>query len=293
MKKGVVDNSLNVNNLSVNSDIIGANEREDSYVFDLVYNNTSDVDPDYITGDMHTINKLNYALLDAINKDFIPNYKNIQHKIGSLCCFKKPNDYSECFIKPTNGINKELIIENWDGIQHILASLVLQDTTQSIIVKKLNSTSGKNKLKHALWEYNSIFMSLHMLDYIDDTEMRSNIRKTLNRIEEYHQLRRAIANVHGGKFRGLSTIEIRVRNQCARLISNCLLLYNAIILSGLLKNCNEKQPDTKEKIKNISPIAWFHINMNGRYDFRRRVQKIEISEMISILQNELNSEKQN
>jgi len=31
--------------------------------------------------------------------------------------------------------------------------------------------------------------------------------------------------------------------------------------------------------------------MNGRYDFRRRVQKIEIFEMISILQNELNSEK--
>jgi len=115
----------------------------------------------------------------------------------------------------------------------------------------------------------------------------------MNRIEEYHQLRRTIANVHGGKFRELSTIEIRVWNQCARLISNCLLLYNAIILSGLLKNCNEKQPDTKEKIKNISPIAWFHINMNGRYDFRRRVQKIEISEMISILQNELNSEKQN
>jgi len=87
--------------------------------------------------------------------------------------------------------------------------------------------------------------------------------------------------------------EYRVREKHTQNTYCSKLRRTAIILSGLLKNCNEKQPDTKEKIKNISPIAWFHINMNGRYDFRRRIQKIEIFEMISILQNELNSEKQN
>jgi len=125
-----------------------------------------------------------------------------------------------------------------------------------------------------------------MLDYVDSSEMRSNIRKTLNRIEAYHQLRRAIAKVHGGKFRGASTIEMKIWNQCARLISNCIILYNAIILSGLIKNTQSDDIEIlRQTLMFISPVSWIHINMNGRYDFRRRGMSVDILEMVNVLQN--------
>jgi TnpA family transposase len=111
----------------------------------------------------------------------------------------------------------------------------MQEATQSTIVKKLSSHARNSKTKRALWEYNNIFMSLYILDFIEDPVLRSSIRRALNRIEAYHQLRRTIAKVHGGKFRGTTALENEVWNQCARLVANCIILYNTLMLSSLIE----------------------------------------------------------
>lgn len=64
--------------------------------------------------------------------------------------------------------------------------------------------------------------------------LRRNVRKALNRGEAGHQLRRAIACTHAGRFRSESQHEQEVGNECARLVGNAALYCQALILSGAL-----------------------------------------------------------
>lgn len=75
-----------------------------------------------------------------------------------------------------------------------------------------------------------------MLDYINDEGMRKTIYRSLNRGESYHQLRSAIANICSRKLAGKTEIELTINNEYARLLANCMIFYNASLLSGLYEH---------------------------------------------------------
>jgi Tn3 transposase DDE domain len=100
--------------------------------------------------------------------------------------------------------------------------------------------------------------------------LERNVHRSQNRIESYHQLRSALAQIGGKKeLTGRTDIEIEISNQCARLIANAIIYYNSAILSRLLTKY-EASGSTKALtlIKKISPAAWRHIHLNGHYTFR-------------------------
>ncbi|WP_202881877.1 Tn3 family transposase [Clostridium estertheticum] len=57
---------------------------------------------------------------------------------------------------------------------------------------------------------------------------------------------------------------IQFSGECSRSLSNCIIYYNASILSNMLdyRESNGKDLDV---LKHISPVAWQHINLYGRY----------------------------
>lgn len=290
LKQGIVAYTLQTNHIPINTQVIGANEHESHFLFDILSNNTSEIDPDLVTGDMHSINCLNYAILDAINKLFVPNFNDAQSEI--ISSLKPLKTYEKYFIKPTKFINAELIKSEWDNIQRIFVSLVLQETNQSTIVRKLSSSKSNNKIKKALSEYNEIFKSLHLLDFIDDSLLRAYIRKTLNRTEGYHQLRRTISKVGSGQFKNQSTSENEIWNHCSRLIANCIIYYNAVLLNKTLELLVAENVTTLiDNIKLISPVVWQHINMTGKYEFTKQKAVIDIEKMAKQLQKTLKEEK--
>ena len=79
--------------------------------------------------------------------------------------------------------------------------------------------------------------------------------------KDYHQLRRAVSFASFGKLRFKTEYEQDLWSECSRLIANCIIFYNASLLSRLLEH-QEKSGDTQgaEAVKKISPIAWQHIN---------------------------------
>jgi hypothetical protein len=70
-------------------------------------------------------------------------------------------------LRPIRKLNTELIIAEWSNLLRIFVSLALKTTTQSIIVRTLNSYARRNKTQQALWEYDNISRSLYLLKYID------------------------------------------------------------------------------------------------------------------------------
>jgi hypothetical protein len=38
-----------------------------------------------------------------------------------------------------------------------------------------------------------------------------------------------------------------------------------------------------ERLKQVSPVAWKHLNLHGRYEFRKRKEQININDIIQEL----------
>lgn len=288
LKKGIVSYTLVANHIPVNAKIIGANEHESHYVFDILFNNTSDIQPKIHSTDNHGINQVNFALLHAFGYKFAPRYKDFKQKAkANLYCMKPIDNYEDYFLKPIRKINTKIIKDEWDNIQRILVSLALKETTQSIIIKKLSSYKRKNKTKKALWEFDNIIKSIHILDYIDDLPFRRNIQKAVNRTEAYHGLKRAIRFAHGGGFKVKTELEQQIWDDCARLIASCVVYFNCFLLSKVISE-KEKigNKDEIRQLKNISPIAWRHIHFYGRYNFKKDKESFDFSEILSVLSNQ-------
>jgi len=284
LKKGIVSYTLVTNNVPVNATIIGANESESHYVFDILYNNTTDIQTEVHSTDTHGTNEVNFAILYLFGYQFAPRYMDIYDRVStSLYGFKQPNQY-EGILKPIRKIDDNLIVDEWDNIQRIMVSLALKTTTQSIIIGKLSTYARKNKTKRALWEYDNIIKSLYLLDYVDLPALRSNVQQALNRGENYHQLHRAVSFANFGKLRFRTEYEQQIWNECGRLIANCIIYYNIAILSNLFSH-KEKTGSIQEieQLKRISPIAWQHINLHGRYEFNKTTENININAIIQEL----------
>lgn len=214
--KGVASLTLVANHIPVNAKIIGAHEHESHFVFDLLYNNTFDIDPRILSTDTHGTNQVNHAILDLFGYQFAPRYKHLDSEHRKLYGFHHPQYYQGMVIKPVRKINKRLIIEEADTIKRIIVSLALKSTTQSTIIRKLSSYVRKNRTKKALWEYDNIIMSCYILNYVDSLTMRQSVQKALNRGEAYHKLKRAVFHANQGKFRVKTELEQNIWSECTR-----------------------------------------------------------------------------
>jgi TnpA family transposase len=285
LKKGVVAYSMVANHVPVNAQIIGANEHESHYVFDILFNNTTDIQPAIHSTDTHGTNEVNFALLHVFGYQFAPRYRDIQTKVReALYGFKHPTQYGDVLLKPRRKLNARLIVEEWDQMQRIFVSLARKTTTQSIIVGKLSAYARKDKTRRALWEYDNILRSLYLLDYIDSPPLRRNVQRALNRGENYHQLRRAVSYANFGKLRFKTEYDQQVWEECSRLITNCIIYYNAMILSHLFTQktrCGDVAGAAL--LTQVSPVAWQHINLCGRYEFTKAPEVINIAAIIQAL----------
>ena len=279
LKKGVVAYTLLASHVPLSARIIGANEHESHYVFDVLFNNLTDIQPQLHSTDTHGTNQVNFALLHLFGYRFAPRYRDFRRKVRTgLYAFKHPNEYVGCALKPVRRIKENLIESEWDNIERILLSLALKTTSQSVIVSKLSSHRRQNRTKQALWEFEHIIRSLYLLDYIDSPLLRQNVHRALNRGEAYHRLRRAIAYAHGGRFRVRSQHEQELWNECTRLIANAVVYYNSEILSELLMRLeNQTQSSAIDTLQRVTPLAWQHINFYGRYRFDSDLRPLDVA----------------
>jgi len=285
LKKGIVPYTMIANNVPVNARNISADDHESHFVFDVMYNNSTDIQPDIHSVDTHGTNHLNSAILYVFGDQFAPRYKDICDKVRtSLIAFHHPSRYGDAVLKPVRKTREKDIIREWDECRRIFLSLARKDTTQSTLVRKLSSHARHSRTKRALWEYDSIHTSLYLLNYVDSPPLRQGVQKALNRGENYHQLARAISHAGFGKVRFKTEYEQELWAECSRLIANCIIFYNASLLSRLLEH-QEKTGDTRgaETTKKISPIAWQHINLQGRFEFQKQPDALNVDAIIRAL----------
>lgn len=258
-----------MNHIPLQTELIGAHEHESYFAFDIWYNNTSSVTPTAITGDMHSMNKINFALMDWFGASLCPRFTNLQNQLKHLFCHDDLDQYKDWLIKPVDKINCQLIEEEWLNIESIIRALSLKEITQSILVKKLCTYSPSNRTRKAIFEYDKLIRSIYTLKYLQDKKLQKNVHHSQNRVESYHQLRAAIATAYGKKqLSGRGERELAISNECGRFIANAIIHYNSSILSKLKeKYTAEGNEKALAILKKISPAAWRHIHFQGHFIF--------------------------
>jgi TnpA family transposase len=277
LKKGVSAYTLVANHVPINARIIGTHEHESHFVFDLLHNNTTDIKPERHSTDTHGTNQVNFWILLVFDYLFAPRYRNLRKKTESLVGFQHPKHYADCLIKPSRKVYESLICSEWPNVQRIMASLAQKDVTQATVVRKLSSYARQNRTQKALAELDNICRTLYILDYIDDVVLRQSVQKALNRGESYHSFRRAIAYVNSGKFRVKTESEQQIWNECSRLIANAVIYYNTALLSRIYAQ-KKAVGDVAaiDILRRISPIAWRHINLFGRFEFTQTGSHVDL-----------------
>ncbi len=167
-----------------------------------------------------------------------------------------------------------------EGIAQIVATLALKDITQAALVRKICTYSTSNPTRRAVFEYDKLIRSIYTLRYLRDPQLQRNVHRSQNRIESYHQLRAVIAQVGGKKeLTGQTDIDVEISNQCARLMANAIIYYNAAILSRLLERSHGK-PRALALITSTSPVAWRHLLLGGHYTFDDGGKKIDLDALL-------------
>ncbi len=108
--KGVVAYSLLANHIPLQSEVIGAHEHESIFVFDICYNNTSNIMPTAITGDMHSINKANFGILYWFGMKLMPRFTHLQTQLKHLYCGYDLTHYEKLLIPPFGQIDHSLTV---------------------------------------------------------------------------------------------------------------------------------------------------------------------------------------
>ena len=283
--KGISIYTLLANFVAVNATNIGPNEYEGHALFDMIYGNKTEINIDMVTGDNHSINKCNFVFLDAIDVNYVPNIKNVREAADNLYYANSSGD-NNGILKAKGKINIERIKNEKKGILRVLLSLLIQGNTQTTIVRKLNSHARYASLRAGLLEYNKLLNSIHILNLIHNMQLRKVLKTARNRTESYHSLQGLIRKVYNGIFKGKKILNNRISAHSTRLVANCIVAYNAIILNSIYVKMikYEASKEALREFSRISPIAWSHLVFTGRYSFVKSDGKIDIALLIEKLE---------
>jgi TnpA family transposase len=281
--RGVVAFTFLANHVALQTELLGANQHESYWVFDICYNNTSDIVPSMITGDMHIINMANFAILYWFGMNLAPRFTNLQAQLKHLYCGSGQGKYSDFLIQPVGQIDRSLIASEKANMDHIAATLGLKEMSQSILMRKICTLSGHHRTRKAIFEFDKLIRSIYTLRYLREPQLQRDVHRSENRIESYHQLRSTIAQVNGKKeLTGYTDLDVAVSNQCGRLIANVVIAYNSLLLSGLLgRHLATGNEMALDMLRRISPAAWQHLHFLGHYAFRDKRNPIDLESILA------------
>jgi TnpA family transposase len=255
-------------NLLWHSLVFSAAERESAYVIDgLMHNDV--IKSDIHSTDTHGYSEAIFGVTHLLGFSYAPRIKNLKKQ--SLYQFKghKLGTASKWAIRPDKYINQDIIIENWDAILRLVATIKLKETTASDIFRRLNSYSRQHSLYNAMKAFGQIMKTLFILRYIDDLELRQSIEAQLNKVELANRFTRAIAVGNPREYTQGAKEDQEIAEACNRLIKNSIICWNYLYLTRKLRQTEniEEREKLLKTIATHSPITWAHINMLGEYDF--------------------------
>jgi len=246
-------------------DVVNCTMREATYVLDgLLYQDAPEIKEHYTDTAGYT--DLLFGLFMLLGFRFAPRFRDLPDQ--TLYRARKGADYGVLGPTLKKEIRDQLIVDHWDDLNRIAASLKDGLIRPSILVSKLQSMQRQNPLQQAIQELGRIGKTGHILQYVDDPVFRRCVLIGLNKGENLHSLARDIAFGRQGRFHDRGYEAQLNRASALSLVINAIVVWNTRYFERAQEELAHEGILIPEHIwQRLSPLQWAHIHLNGSYHF--------------------------
>lgn len=165
-------------------------------------------------------------------------------------------------------IRVDLIVQHWDDLNRVAASLKDGLIRPSLLISKLQAKQQQNPIQQALQELGRISKTLHILEYVDDPALRRRVLIGLNKGEHLHSLARNLAFGRQGRFHDRGYEAQLNRASALSLVINAIAVWNTRYFERAEAELIQQHIPLPEEVwQHISPFQWSHMHLNGSYHF--------------------------
>jgi len=155
-------------------------------IIEALLKNQSDIRPDTIHADTQGQSTVVFALAYLFGIKLMPRIRNWK----DLKFFRpiKNSKYKHIDSLFSETIDWDLIETHWADLMQVALSIKAGKMSSSLLLRKLNNYSRKNRLYRAFQELGYVIRTQFLLEYISNVELRETITATTNKVEQYNQL---------------------------------------------------------------------------------------------------------
>lgn len=251
--------------------VINVGVRDATYVLDGLLYHESDLQIEEHYTDTSGFTDHVFALMQLLGFKFAPRIRDLNDK--KLFIPESSTGYSALSEHIGGTINSKKIIQNWDEILRLAASIKNGTVTASLIVKKIGSYPRQNGLAVALRELGKIERTLFMLDWYMSPELRRRVTAGLNKGEARNALARAVYFNRFGEVRERSFENQRYKASGLNLVTAAIVSWNTVYIEKAVEHLKEQGEEINEELlQNLSPLGWEHIHLTGDYVWEDRIK---------------------
>jgi len=254
--------------------VISPNDSEAWYVIDALCNHETEFDlKEHFTDSAGSSEHVFGACL-FLGFRFSPR---IADMLGQqLWTIGKREDYGVLNPLLKGRIASRPIIEHWDGVQRMIASIRHGTVPASILMRKLAAYPRQHHLAVTLAEIGKIERTCHLLECLRSEAKRRTMEVRLNRHESVNALGRALFFGRHGLGHDRAFQEQMHRASCLVLVMAAITAWNTVYLNKALHTLGQRgMTITPELLQHVAPWGWEHINLLGRYHFDQPTWTLE------------------
>lgn len=201
-----------------------------------------------------------FALMHLMDFRFSPRIKDLSDKKNYLP--PVDNDYSILSEHIGGTINVKQILQNWDDILRLAASIKKGTVTASLIIRKIGSYPRQNGLTLALPEFGKIERLLFMLDWYMDPALRRRVTIGFNKGEARNALARGCFFNRLGEIRSKNIENQKQQASGLNLIIAAIILWNTVYIERAVDYLKASGQEIDDYLlQHISPLGWEHTEL--------------------------------
>ena len=249
--------------------------REARYVLSGILDNDSTLVIREHTSDTHGFTEHLFGLCALLGIAFMPRLKDLPDQV--LSRVDRTADYGPLQPLLRGTINTDIIVEQWDQLVRLVASLKDRLAPAYVVMQRLANAPAADRLASALSQLGRLIKTIHVLRYIHEEPLRQAIQLQLNRGEFRHALAKWIFFANQGDFRTGDYEEIMNKASCLSLLSNAVLVWNTVHMSRIVERLRAAGHAVRdEDLARVSPLAHAHTIPSGSY-FQSPRRRADIS----------------
>ena len=248
------------------SKVIPSTVRDATYVLDAILDNETELEIMGHTTDTAGYTELVFALFDLLGMQFCPRIRDL----GDQNLYRCEKDITYEHLEPclAGTINQKRILQNWDKILRVVASIKLGWVTASLFISKLQAYPRKNALTKILQEYGRLIKSIFIPSYLCKEDQRRQISIQLNKGEAIHDLRRFLLFANEAKLRKSQLEDQNNQASALTLVTNAVIVWNTRYIQAIVEQFKAEGYEIKDSdLVHVSPCRFDHINKYGKYEF--------------------------